>query len=76
MRHPVDSCGGPRLFARFRSVTTKPNKYNGENLGGTDPFVYSATGGAHTVTASYTYALVIPLAGTSSLPLSATVCFP
>lgn len=52
------------------------NKYNGEDLGETNPFVYSATGCGNTVTASYTYSLVIPMAGTYSLPLSATACFP
>lgn len=51
-------------------------KYYGEHLGATNPFVYSATGCGNTVTASYTYSLVIPLAGTYSLPLSATACFP
>jgi Flp pilus assembly protein TadG len=51
-------------------------QYNGESLGGTNPFTYSATGCGNTVTASYTYSLVIPLAGTWSLPLSATACFP
>jgi Flp pilus assembly protein TadG len=52
------------------------NKYYGEDLGGTNPFTYSATGCGNTVTASYTYSLVIPLAGTYSIPLSATACFP
>jgi Flp pilus assembly protein TadG len=52
------------------------NQYNGQSLGGTNPFVYSATGCGHTVTASYTYSLDIPLIGTYSLPLSATACFP
>ena len=51
-------------------------KYYGESLGGTNPFTYSTTGCGHTVTASYTYSLVIPLAGTYSLPLAATACFP
>jgi Flp pilus assembly protein TadG len=52
------------------------NAYYGESLGGTNPFHYSATGCGNTVTASYTYSLVIPLAGTWSLPLSAAACFP
>jgi Flp pilus assembly protein TadG len=52
------------------------NQYNGENLGGTNPFVYTAAGCGNTVTATYTYSLVIPLAGTWSLPLSAAACFP
>jgi Flp pilus assembly protein TadG len=51
-------------------------EYNGESLGGTNPFTYSATGCGNTVTASYTYSLVIPLAGTWSIPLSAKACFP
>ena len=51
-------------------------RYYGESLGGTNPFTYSATGCGNTVTASYTYSLVIPLAGTYSLPLSAAACFP
>jgi Flp pilus assembly protein TadG len=52
------------------------NQYNGQGLGGTNPFSYSATGCGNTVTASYTYSLVIPLIGTYSLPLSATACSP
>ena len=51
-------------------------RYYGESLGGTNPFTYSATGCGNTVTASYAYSLVIPLAGTYSLPLSAAACFP
>ena len=50
--------------------------YNGVSLGGTNPFSYSATGCGHTVTASYTYSLVIPMIGTYSLPLSAAACSP
>jgi hypothetical protein len=52
------------------------SQYHGESLGATNPFTYSATGCGNTVTASYTYSLVIPLAGTYSLPLSAAACFP
>jgi Flp pilus assembly protein TadG len=52
------------------------NQYHGESLGATNPFTYSATGCGNTVSASYTYSLVIPLFGTYSLPLSATACFP
>jgi len=52
------------------------NQYHGESLGGTNPFTYSATGCGNTVSASYNYSLVIPLAGTYSLPLAATACFP
>ena len=52
------------------------NQYFGQSLGGTNPFTYSATGCGHTVTASYTYSLSIPLFPTYSLPLSATACYP
>lgn len=52
------------------------NQYAGLSLGATNPFSYSATGCGHTVTASYTYSMVIPLIGTYSLPLSATACSP
>ncbi len=52
------------------------SQYFGLSLGGTNPFVYSATGCGNTVTASYTYSLVIPFVGTYSLPLSATACSP
>jgi hypothetical protein len=52
------------------------NQYHGRSLGGTNPFTYSATGCGNTVTASYTYNLVIPLIGSYSLPLSATACSP
>jgi Flp pilus assembly protein TadG len=52
------------------------NQYNGQSLGGTNPFTYGATGCGHTVSASYTYSLVIPLIGSYSLPLSATACSP
>lgn len=52
------------------------DQYAGQSLGGTNPFSYSATGCGHTVTASYTYSLVIPLIGSYSLPLSATACSP
>lgn len=52
------------------------NRYAGLSLGATNPFSYSATGCGHTVTASYTYSLVIPLIGTYSLPLSAAACSP
>jgi Flp pilus assembly protein TadG len=52
------------------------SQYFGRPLAGANPFVYSATGCGHTVTASYDYSLVIPLVGTYSLPLSATACSP
>ena len=52
------------------------NQYHGESLGSTNPFTYSATGCGNTVSASYTYSLVIPPFGTYSLPLSAKACFP
>ena len=52
------------------------NQYYGLSLGGTNPFVYAATGCGNTVTASYTYSLAIPLIGTYSLPLSAAACSP
>jgi Flp pilus assembly protein TadG len=52
------------------------NQYSGQSLGGTNPFVYSATGCGNTVTASYTYSLVILFIATYSVPLSATACSP
>ena len=52
------------------------SQYFGRPLGGSNPFVYSATGCGHTVTASYSYSLVIPLIGTYSVPLSTTACSP
>jgi Flp pilus assembly protein TadG len=52
------------------------SQYFGVPLAGTNPFVYSATGCGHTVTASYNYSLAIPLIGTYSLPLSVTACSP
>jgi hypothetical protein len=52
------------------------SQYSGVSLGGTNPFTYSATGCGHTVTASYTYSLVIPGVTTYPLPLSATACSP
>jgi Flp pilus assembly protein TadG len=56
--------------------TYAQNQYSGQSLGGTNPFVYSTTGCGNTVTASYTYSLVIPLIGTYPVPLSATACAP
>jgi hypothetical protein len=50
--------------------------YYGQPLGGTNPFSYSPTGCGHTVTASYTYSLTLPFAGSYSIPLTATACFP
>jgi Flp pilus assembly protein TadG len=41
-----------------------------------NPFSYSATGCGHTVTASYTYPMTLPFAGTYSIPLTAAACFP
>jgi Flp pilus assembly protein TadG len=49
--------------------------YHGESLS-SNPFTYSATGCGNTVTASYSYTLSIPLAGTWTIPLSAAACFP
>ena len=51
------------------------NQYLGQPLA-TNPFSYSASGCGHTVSASYTYSLSIPLFLTLSLPLSATACYP
>jgi Flp pilus assembly protein TadG len=62
------SCTDPAAYAL--------SQYNGVSLGGTNPFSYSATGCGHTVTASYTYSLVIPMIGTYSLALSAAACSP
>jgi Flp pilus assembly protein TadG len=62
------SCTNPATYAL--------NHYYGASLGGTNPFSYSATGCGHTVTASYTYSLVVPMLGTFSLPLSAAACSP
>src|SRR3954471_21006267 len=45
------------------------SQYFGRPLTGANPFVYSATGCGHTVTASYDYSLMIPLIGAYSLPL-------
>jgi Flp pilus assembly protein TadG len=50
------------------------SQYFGLSLGGTNPFVYAASGCGNTVTATYTYSLVIPIIGTYSVPLSATAC--
>jgi hypothetical protein len=52
------------------------DQYYGLSLGATNPFTYSPTGCGHSVTASYTYSLAIPLIGTYSLPLSAAACSP
>jgi Flp pilus assembly protein TadG len=52
------------------------SQYFGLSLGGTNPFTYSATGCGNTVTASYSYSLVIPLIHTYPVPLSATACAP
>jgi hypothetical protein len=52
------------------------SEYFGLSLGGTNPFIYSATGRGNTVAASYTYSLVIPLIHTYSVPLSATAYSP
>ena len=50
--------------------------YHGESLS-TNPFTYaSGTGCGNTVTASYSYSLSIPLAGTWTIPLAAAACFP
>jgi Flp pilus assembly protein TadG len=64
------SCTDPAAYAL--------SNYYGLSLGGTNPFSYNSpsAGCGHTVTASYTYSLVIPLIGTYSLPLSAAACSP
>lgn len=75
--------------ARYASVntcsisncTTDPatysfDSYYGQSLGSTNPFTYSASGCGNTVSATYTYSLNIPLAGSYPIPLSATACFP
>ena len=62
------SCTNPAAYAL--------SHYYGPSLGGTNPFSYSATWCGYTVTASYTYSLVVPMLGTFSLPLSAAACSP
>lgn len=64
------SCTDPAAYAL--------DHYYGVSLGGTNPFSYNSpsAGCGNTVTASYTYSLVIPLIGTYSVPLSATACSP
>lgn len=55
------------------------NHYHGQPLGGTNPFSYnynSASSCGHTVSASYSYSLMIPFGGTYTVPLTATACFP
>jgi Flp pilus assembly protein TadG len=75
--------------ARYASINDSPtnpitattvqtyaqNVYYGESLS-SNPFTYTPTGCGHTVAAAYTYSLAIPLAGTWSIPLAATACFP
>jgi hypothetical protein len=56
--------------------TSALNHYHGRSLGGSNPFTSSATGCGHTVTASYSYSLVVPLVGTYAVPLSTSACFP
>jgi Flp pilus assembly protein TadG len=68
-----DSSGNPPAASTVE--TYAQNVYYGESLS-SNPFTYSATGCGNTVTASYTYSLAIPLAGTWSIPLAATACFP
>jgi Flp pilus assembly protein TadG len=69
------NCGAPAATSA-RVTTYALSHYFGQPLGATNPFTYSATGCGHTVAAAYTYSLVIPFAGTYSVPLSATACFP
>lgn len=69
----VSSCS---LSCSPDPATYALDSYYGQSLGGTNPFTYSASGCGNTVTASYTYSLSIPLAGSYSIPLSATACFP
>lgn len=52
------------------------NNYFGQPVGATNPFTYSASGCGHSVTASYTYTLAIPVVGSWNIPLTATACFP
>ncbi len=65
------TCGSATAIQTYAS-----QQYFGQSVGAINPFTYSASGCGHTVTASYTYALAIPLFGTYSLPLTATACFP
>ena len=67
----TSSCGTPADVQTYAL-----SHYFGEPLGGSNPFIYSATGCGHTVTASYTYTLSIPVAGSWGIPLSASACFP
>jgi len=68
-----DSSGNPPAAGTVQTYAL--NAYYGESLS-SNPFTYSATGCGNTVTASYTYSLTIPFAGTWSIPLGATACFP
>jgi Flp pilus assembly protein TadG len=64
------SCTDPAAYAL--------SQYYGVSLGATNPFSYNSptAGCGHTVTASYTYSLVIPMIGSYSLPLAAAACSP
>jgi hypothetical protein len=64
------SCTDPAAYAL--------SHYYGLSLNGTNPFSYNSptAGCGHTVAASYTYSLVIPLIGTYPVPLSVTACSP
>ena len=64
------NCGSASAIQTFALT-----QYYGESLA-SNPFTYAATGCGHTVTASYTYSLNLPLVTTYSVPLSATACFP
>jgi Flp pilus assembly protein TadG len=68
-----DSSGNPPAASTVQTYAL--NAYHGESIG-SNPFTYSATGCGNTVTAAYTYSLTIPFAGTWSIPLGATACFP
>ena len=64
------NCGSANAIQTFALT-----QYYGESLA-SNPFTYAATGCGHTVTASYTYSLNLPLVTTYSVPLAATACFP
>ena len=66
-----NSCGSAGAVENYALA-----HYYGESLGPTNPFVSSATGCGHTVSASYNYSFNVPLAGNFVIPLSTTACFP
>src|SRR6516225_6331921 len=70
-----DSSGNPPAASTVQNYAQ--NTYYGESLG-SNPFTYTytATGCGNIVTAAYNYSLSIPFAGTWTIPLGATACFP